>query len=87
MKPDQLYQALKELAEKLGIPVTERSFQHAGMTIRSGLCKVRGKYVFIMDKHIPLHKKNQELAACLSQLPLEDIYLVPAVREFLNNPL
>lgn len=86
MKPDQLYQALKELAEKLGIAVSERSFQHTGMNIRSGLCKVRGKYVFIMDKHIPLHKKNQELAACLCREPLEDLYLVPAVREFLNNP-
>ncbi|HAO20942.1 MAG: hypothetical protein BWK80_44600 [Desulfobacteraceae bacterium IS3] len=87
MKPDQLYQALKETAEKLGIAVSERSFQQAGMNIRSGLCKIRGKLIFIMDKHIPLHKKNQEIAACLCQMPIEEVYLVPAVREFLNNPL
>ncbi len=87
MKPEQLYQTLKEFAEKSGITVSERSFQQAGMNIRSGLCRIRGKSVFIMDKHLPLHKKNQEIAVCLCQIPLEDVYLLPAVREFLNKSL
>lgn len=87
MKPEQLYQTLKEVAEKLGITVSERSFQHTGMTIRSGLCRVRGKLMFVMDKHLPVHKKNQEIAACLCRMPIEEIYLVPAVREFLNKPI
>ncbi len=38
-----------------------------------------------MDKHIPLHVKNRVLGYCLSQMSHEDIYVVPAVREYLDN--
>lgn len=86
MKPEQLYQELKELAEKLGITVSERSFQQAGMSIKSGLCRIKGTYWFIMDKHLPLNKKNQELALYLCRMPLDDIFIVPAVRDFLDKP-
>ena len=86
MKPEQLYQELKELAEKLGITVSERSFRHTGMNIRSGLCKIRDQYCFIMDKHLPQDEKNHEIASCLRKMPLDDMFIVPIVREFLDKP-
>ena len=56
-----------------------------GIKVRSGLCKVKGEYVFIMDKHKPLRKKTKLLAQCLGRMAHEDIYVVPAVRELLNK--
>ncbi|MCP4104820.1 MAG: hypothetical protein GY749_04670 [Desulfobacteraceae bacterium] len=85
MKLEQLYQSLKELAQKLEITVLERNLRNTGIKVESGICKVKGKYIFIMDKHIPLHVKNRVLGYCLSQMSHEDIYVVPAVREYLDN--
>jgi hypothetical protein len=85
MRPEQLYQSLKDLAEKLGITVLEHNFRTSGVRVQSGLCKIKGKQHFIMDKHKSIYKKNEMLALFLCELPHEDIYIVPAVREFLKK--
>jgi len=85
MKPDQLYQALKDLADKLQITVSEQNLKIAGVKVKSGLCKVKGKRIYVMDKHKSLHRKNVLLARCLNTMALEDIYVVPAVRDFLTK--
>ncbi|MCD6273380.1 MAG: hypothetical protein J7K30_11205 [Deltaproteobacteria bacterium] len=84
MKPEQIYQELKDLAEKLDIDVTEKNFRNTGINvIKSGLCKVKGKYLFIMDKHKSIQKKNNILALCLSKMKHENVFVVPAVRELI----
>ena len=85
MKPEDLYQELVELAEKLQVSVSEQNLRITGIKVKSGLCKVKGEYLFIMDKHKPLNKKAKILAKCLSQMDHEKIYVVPAVREVLNR--
>ncbi|MCG6893314.1 MAG: hypothetical protein LJE65_06880 [Desulfobacteraceae bacterium] len=83
MKPQQRLQALKELAEKLGITVSEQNFRVTGVPVKSGLCKVKEQDLFILDKHLSVHRKIDALADCLSRFPHESIYVVPAVRELL----
>ncbi len=85
MKPDQLYQELKELAEKLNITVSEQNLRKTGIKVKSGLCKVKAKYVFVMDKNKSVHDKIKVLASCLSKIPNDDIYVVPILREILNE--
>jgi hypothetical protein len=85
MKPEKLYQELKDLAEKLDINVSEQNLRKTGIKVKSGLCKVKGKNLFIMDKHKSLHKKIKILASQLSKLPHDDLYVVPAVREMLDK--
>jgi hypothetical protein len=85
MKPEQLYRELKDLAEKLGIVVSEQNFRPTGIAVRSGYCKVQGKDHCIIDKHLRLNQKVDVLAECLSALPTDSIYIVPAVREFLDR--
>ena len=85
MKPEQIYQELKDLAEKLAVTVTEQNLRTAGIKVKSGLCKVKGKDLFVMDKHKSIHKKINILAAQLARMPHEDVYLIPAVRELLNK--
>jgi ABC-type enterochelin transport system substrate-binding protein len=85
MKPEQLYQELKDLAEKLAVTVTEQNLRTAGIKVKSGLCKVKGKDQFIMDKHKSIHKKIKSLASQLADMPHEDIFVIPAVREMLNQ--
>ena len=85
MKPEQIYQELKDLAEKLNVTVSEQNLRISGIRVKSGLCKVRGKEMIILDKNKSLYKKNRILAACLSNKPHENIYIVPAVREWLKK--
>jgi hypothetical protein len=85
MKPDQLYQELIDLAERLQITVSEQNLKASGIKVRSGLCTVKGRQLFIMDKHKSIHKKITILAAQLSAMSHEDMYLIPAVRELLDK--
>jgi hypothetical protein len=79
-----MYQELKNLAEKLGVQVSEQNFRPTGIRVRSGYCKVKGQDCCIIDKHLRLPKKVEALADCLSELPHEAVYLIPAVREYLE---
>jgi hypothetical protein len=85
MKVEQLYQNLKELAEKFGITVSEQSFRNTGISVQSGLCTVKGQRMFIMDKHKNLRTKVDILASCLGEMPIDEVYIVPAVRDFLDR--
>ena len=85
MKPEQIYQELKHLAEKLDVKVVEKNLKNIGVNVKSGLCKVKGRKIFIMDKHKSIHIKNKILAACLSKMKHEHIFVVPAVRELITS--
>ena len=83
MNSEQIYQALCELAEKLDIEVSEQNFRASGISVDSGLCRVKGKTFFMMDKHKPVKRKVKLLAAELARHPHEDVYVVPQIRELL----
>ena len=85
MKPDQLYQELKDLAERMQVTVSEQNLKTSGIKVRSGLCIVKGRKLFILDKHKSIHKKIKMLATQLSRIPHEDLYIIPAVRELLEK--
>ncbi len=85
MKPVQLFQDMKEIAEKLGVIVSEQKNRKNRIKTESGLCKVKGRKLFIIDKNKSIHKKNEILASFLSNMPHEDVYVIPAVRELINK--
>jgi hypothetical protein len=85
VKADRLYQELKDLAEKLGIEVAEQNFRATGVNAVSGLCKVKGKSLFLIDKHQNLRKKIEILSEFLGGMPCNEVYMLPAVREHLNR--
>jgi len=84
MKPEQKYQSLKDLAERMKITVSEQNLQNTGIRAKSGLCKVKGEHLFIMDKRKTIAEKIEMLSECLSQMPHEGIYIVPAIRNLLT---
>lgn len=85
MRPEQLYQELKALADKMNLRVLEQNFRTTGIRVRSGCCKIKGMDYCIVDKHLKINQKTEILAECLSQMPLESVYIVPAVREYLDQ--
>lgn len=85
VKAEQLYQELKELAEKLEVTVSEKNLRTAGIPVQSGLCRVNGRQLFVMDKHLSIHKKNVVLSSCLARMDHENVFVVPAVRDYLDQ--
>lgn len=85
MKPEKLYEQLKEVAERMSITVSEYSFRNTPLPVKSGHCKIKGEPFFIMDRNLPVHKKNRLLGSHLATLPREEIYIVPGVREFIDR--
>ncbi len=85
MTPEQLFQDLKELAEKLGISVLEHNFRNTGISVKSGFCKVKGENLIILDKSRSLSDKSEVILSCLGDIPHEDIYIVPYLRELLSK--
>lgn len=85
MKPDQVYHELKNLSEKLGISVQEHNLRNAGIHVSSGLCRIKDQQVFVMDKRLSIREKTANLADCLRKMDLEGIYIVPAIRNLLEE--
>lgn len=85
MNLEQAYRHLKELAEKMDVDVSEQSFKNTGIRVRSGYCKVKGKIRCIIDTRLRISKKVEVLAECLGQLPNDNIFIMPAVRELLKK--
>ncbi len=85
MNPTQLYQHLKELSGKFEITVIEQNFRKTGVNAKSGLCKIKDEQFFIMDKHLAIREKVEVLADCIRNLPLDDIYVMPAIRKYLDQ--
>ena len=85
MKPEQIYQDLKDLADKLGVTVSEQSFRASGIPVKSGFCLIKGIMHCIIDRNISLHSKIKVLAQALVDLPHENIYVVPEVRDVINK--
>ena len=85
MKPDEIYQELKNTSEKLGVIVIEKSFKNTGIKVKSGFCKVNNEDRFIIDKNKTIKKKIRILAEFVGTLKHEDIYMMPAVRETIEK--
>lgn len=85
MKRRQVYNHLIETAEKAGIRVIEQNLRVTGVNAKSGLCRLKGEPVFIMDKNLTINEKIQTLASGLKQIPLEDIYIMPVVRDIIER--
>jgi hypothetical protein len=83
MKPEQIYQELKVIAERLGIVVSEQKLSTESLKVKSGICKIKGQFVIILDKQVSIYKKSAILASCLNDMPLDAIFVIPAVREYL----
>jgi hypothetical protein len=92
VKPEKLYHELKDLAEKIGMRVSEQNFRiTTGIRVKSGFCVVKDQECCLIDKHLRLNKKVEALAECineklsLSNESLETIFIVPAVREYMER--
>jgi len=85
MEPELVYQELKNLAEKLDVVVAEQNLGTSGFKAKSGYCLIKNRKHCIIDKHLKVWQKVDILVECLSAMPHEIIFVVPAVRNLLER--
>ena len=86
MDPKRLWMMLTDLAGKLGVEVRlEQLNDDDNYRVRGGLCRIGQKTVVFVDKrHSPAGRSEQLARALASSTELDQIYLVPALREYLE---
>jgi hypothetical protein len=76
---------LEDLAFRLGIEIVYEKLGAADFSIEGGLCKVKGVYKIFMDPSTPIEVQIEILARALSSFKIEDVYLLPFIREILEK--
>ena len=73
--------ALEVLAEQLQIPVAYAALATEELPGRGGMCVIHGERRIIIERSLATREKAHLLATGLSQFDLDDVFLLPAVRE------
>ena len=79
MRSTRLLMELEGLAEKMGIQVIHEKLSQS----RGGLCRLHDEYLLFVEKNLSEDEQVQLLVSALSRFPLDDIHMLPAIRDLL----
>jgi hypothetical protein len=79
-----LLQHLEGLAAQLEIEVRYEVLADDEVTIHSGGCKLLDRNLILIDRQQPLAERARLLARELSRYDLENFYILPRVRDFIQ---
>lgn len=87
MDQDDIIDQLEELAERFGIQIRYEPIKQDEDLVRviGGLCLLRGEYVLIIDSKAGRVDKITTLAEAVKHFDLDQIYIKPALREWLDK--
>lgn len=77
---EEIFQELKALAQQLGATVRFEKGDFKG-----GYCLLKESKVIVINKLANLQRKTMILSAALKELGIDQIYLTPKLREFINE--
>lgn len=80
MKAAETFNELINLSKSLDITV---KFEKSNVS--NGFCLVNGKKYIILDQNLPLNSSLKILISSLIDYGIDDIYIKPAIREFIDN--
>ena len=80
MKNKDLLDEFHLLAEKLEIKILKGRGDFLG-----GNCKVNNEKVIVINKSKPVEQRLNTLATCFNEFDLEGVFLLPALREYIDS--
>ncbi|NNE45107.1 MAG: hypothetical protein HKN37_00445 [Rhodothermales bacterium] len=80
MKAEQILRELEDVARRLGVDVR---IERGGF--RGGLCLIDEEQVIVLNKRQPVESRLAILAQSLKSLPVDTVFMRPAVREALES--
>ena len=82
MTQEELFKELEELAERGGV-----SLRYEKGDFDGGFCVLKAERIIVINKRLAPQKRTSILAQALAEVGIEEIYLQPAVREFIEDEL
>jgi len=79
---EQLIRELETLADKSGVVVRYEKGDFDG-----GYCILRAERMIVVNKRLTPPKRASIVAQALAEIGIEEVYLKPAVREFIEEEL
>jgi len=76
---------LEELAQRLDVEIRYESLEGEAAFSGGGLCRIRGRRVIIVNRAAAPDIKVRTIAAALRRFDLGEIYVKPALREFMET--
>ncbi len=76
---------LEEVARGLAIQIRYEPIKREGLFRAGGLCRLKGEHVLIIDSKATTKEKVQSLARAVNRFDLDQVYLRPGLREFLDG--
>ena len=80
MNKNKLYNEFEDLAIKLGFKIIKGKGDFKG-----GSCIIKDEKVIVVNKRKPIEQKLKILASCFNEIDLDGIYIVPALRAFIEE--
>lgn len=80
MKKEALYAEFEELGKRLDLKIIKGKGDFAG-----GTCTVNNKTVIVVNKMKPIENRLKILANSFLEYNLDEIYVVPALRAFIED--
>jgi len=78
-----LLNQLEELAEGLGVKIRYDKILKEGSFFSGGLCRIKGEEMIIINSKVSVEDKIDILAKALMSFDLSQVFIKPALREFL----
>jgi len=85
LRAEELLALLERLAEQLEIPVSYAALATEELQGRGGLCVLRGERRIILERTLSTREKAHLLAAGLAHFDLENVFLLPAIRDAIEE--
>jgi N-dimethylarginine dimethylaminohydrolase len=87
MDESAIIEQLEELIKSFGVHIRSEPIKQDEDLVKvfGGLCLLRGKYVLIINSKTTTMDRIKTLATALRHFDLDQIYLLPALRELLDK--
>lgn len=82
MNPDKILEYLFDLCERMGIRIVKGKGDFTG-----GNCRVKEDKVIVINNLKPIEYQSKTIIEGLATYGLSDHYIVPAVRQFIEEKL
>jgi hypothetical protein len=80
MKQEELLSELEQLAQQLGVVVRYEKGDFEG-----GYCVLKADRMLLVNKRLMPNKRSSVFAIALHEIGLENIFIKPAVREYIED--
>jgi len=80
MKPEEIVQELESVAEQLGVAIRYEKGDFEG-----GYCILKDARILVVNKRLASNRKAAVLALGMSAIGLDDMFLKPALRAFIDD--